>query len=392
MIKSLYVDNFKALNDFRIDFQSVSLLIGANSVGKSTVLQVLELLAYFVKGKEKGELNNYLKERNWSAKDFKSNFNSRKQTVFILTIEIEGESYDWTVHLEAKKEGFALTREFISGTDGKEYLFRTHKKSFAIGTNNEKLPLIDVSFVSSGLSLLDVKIHKNGYPELIAIKQKLQGLQLFDFSATNNLKSDSYLEKGVKIGSSGENFAAYLHSLSKTELANLSEEIQEYVPFFKNIRIIKKGNDKVEIDIEETYGKRRIDAPHLSDGMMRLLAILTLAITNSGYEILLIEEIEDGINPNVAGEIIKTLLATSKNTNKQFILTTHNPLILDWMPVENIHYLYRKEDGSTGQKTFKDSPTVLRNLDYMNPGEIWINFDEKEILEEDTHQETSQEI
>jgi hypothetical protein len=31
-------------------------------------------------------------------------------------------------------------------------------------------------------------------------------------------------------------------------------------------------------------------------------------------------------------------------------------------------------------KRFADSSTVINNLDYMNPGEIWINFDKEAIV------------
>ncbi len=65
----------------------------------------------------------------------------------------------------------------------------------------------------------------------------------------------------------------------------------------------------------------------------------------------------------------------------KFILTTHNPLILDWMLVESIYLLYRNEEsGQVRAKRFSDSSTVINNLDDMNPGEIWINFDKDTII------------
>jgi AAA15 family ATPase/GTPase len=64
MIKSIYIDNFKILTDFQLDFEPVTVLIGENSVGKSTVLQVLELLSYFTQGKKYGTIDNYLLN-NW---------------------------------------------------------------------------------------------------------------------------------------------------------------------------------------------------------------------------------------------------------------------------------------------------------------------------------------
>jgi predicted ATP-dependent endonuclease of OLD family len=80
-------------------------------------------------------------------------------------------------------------------------------------------------------------------------------------------------------------------------------------------------------------------------------------------------------------KIVETLMSIAQSEAKQFILTTHNPLILDWMLVESIYLLYRnKETGEVRAKRFSDSSTVLNNLDYMNPGEIWISFDKESIV------------
>lgn len=380
MIKSLYIDNFKALNRFEIDFQPLTLLIGANSVGKSTILQALELLAYFTKGKEHGELNNYLIQQGWSAKDLKSSLSKRRYITFILKIEIEQIEYKWTVVFTTNKHKIELVSESIDGKHFSSYLTRSKYRSVLIDKNKNHQPITGISFISSGLTLVDEKTHQEICPELIAIKKALNNLAMFDFSSTSTLKSRNQLSLKSNIGRNGENLAAYLYQLSKEDLANLSDALRVYAPFFEKIKITKKSRGEVEIDIKETFNNNHIDATHLSDGMMRLLAILTLALTDSGYQTILIEEIEDGINPNLAGEVIKTLLKVTETTQQQFILTTHNPLILDWVPVESIHFLYRKPDGQIQQKKFKDSPIVLQNLDYMNPGEIWINFKEEELI------------
>lgn len=385
MIKSIYIDNFKALNDFKIEFQPLTLLIGANSVGKSTVLQALELLAYFTKGKEYGELNNYLKERNWSAKDLKSSLSRKRHITFIVEIEVEGIIYIWIIILNIKDNRFEVVSEAITkdneviGDVNNAILFRMKNDAKVYDYELDEVYATVIPFASSTLSFIDDTFN----PILTTIKKALNGLALFDFSATNELKSRNIIVKNAQIGRNGENLAAYLHQLSKDDLAKLSIELQTYAPFFESVNITKRSRNEVEIDIKERFSNNRIDAAHLSDGMMRLLAILTLALTESDYSTMMIEEVEDGINPNLAGEIIKTLIQVTENTNRQFILTTHNPLILDWVPIECIHFLYRDKDGQAKQKTFKDSPTVLKNLDYMNPGEIWINFDESELLKEE---------
>ncbi|MFK7950509.1 MAG: AAA family ATPase [Saprospiraceae bacterium] len=378
MIKSIYIDNFKALNDFKMEFQPLTLLIGANSVGKSTVLQALELLAYFTKGKEFGELNNYLKERGWSAKDLRSNLSRKRHITFRVEFELEESIFEWEIILTITENGFELIKESV--IEGKKKHLWSHNESTFVldDDDDDTLYLIRKPFTSSTLSFFDGYIN----PKLSRIKNYLNNLALFDFSSTEQLKSRNLIVKNAQIGRNGENLAAYLHQLSKEELVNLTTQLQTYAPFFETINIRKRSRNEVEIDIKEKFSNNRIDAQHLSDGMMRLLAILTLALTESGYSTMMIEEIEDGINPNLAGEVIKTLTKVTQETNRQFILTTHNPLILDWVDVASIHFLYRDKKGFVKQKTFNELPTVLQNLDYMNPGEIWINFDKDELIQD----------
>ncbi|WP_396954141.1 AAA family ATPase [Neobacillus niacini] len=64
----LFIDNFKSLQNFKIQFlNKLTVLIGTNSVGKSTVLQTRDLLLYF----GVGELKDYLKKHNWKATELK---------------------------------------------------------------------------------------------------------------------------------------------------------------------------------------------------------------------------------------------------------------------------------------------------------------------------------
>ena len=42
MLKRLYVDNFRCLVDFELNFDSINLFLGENGAGKSTVFDVLE--------------------------------------------------------------------------------------------------------------------------------------------------------------------------------------------------------------------------------------------------------------------------------------------------------------------------------------------------------------
>lgn len=381
MIKTLYIDNFKILNDFRLNFEPVTVLIGENSVGKSTVLQALELLSYFTQGKKYGTLDNYLLNNGWAVKDIKSILSRKQLLTFQLDIALSENVYQWRIEFKVTNNKLSLVTEWIKDETEHEWLFRKSGEAKITNRGGKRLPSVDVSFLSSGLSFLDENSHQNDFSELIALKQYLNNIHFFDFSATDKLKTPSRINDEAVIGKFGEHLTSFLYQQPKTVLVELSKKLADYIPFIKNIRITKKHSGEVELDIQECFNKHFIDANYLSDGMMRILAIISLSLMGETAKTMMIEEIEDGINPYLMEKIVETLMSIAQSEAKQFILTTHNPLILDWMCVESIYLLYRnKETGEVRAKRFSDSSTVINNLDYMNPGEIWLSFDKESIV------------
>ena len=381
MIKTLYIDNFKILNDFRLNFEPVTVLIGENSVGKSTVLQALELLSYFTQGKKYGTLDNYLLNNGWAVKDIKSILSRKQLVIFQLDIVLSENVYQWRIEFKVTNNKLSLVTEWIKDETEHEWLFRKSGEAKITNRNGKRMPSVDVSFLSSGLSFLDENSHKKDFSELIALKQYLNNIHFFDFSATDKLKTPSRINDEPVIGKFGEHLTSFLYQQPKTVLVELSKKLADYIPFIKNIRITKKHSGEVELNIQECFNNHFIEANYLSDGMMRILAIISLSLMGETAKTMMIEEIEDGINPYLMEKIVETLMSIAQSEAKQFILTTHNPLILDWMLVESIYLLYRnKETGEVRAKRFSDSSTVLNNLDYMNPGEIWISFDKESIV------------
>jgi predicted ATPase len=382
MIKSIYIDNFKILNDFRLDFDPVTVLIGENSVGKSTVLQALELLSYFTQGKKYGTLDNYLSGNGWAVKNIKSTLSRKQVVTFQLDIAISDNLYQWRIEFKITTNKLSLITEWIKDEAGHEWLFRKSGDAKIANRDGKRIPTIpDVSFLSSGLSFLDENSHQKDFSELIALKQYLNNIYLFDFSATDKLKSPGRINDEPRICKFGEHLTSFLYRQPKTVLVELSKKLADYIPFIRNIRIKKKHSGEVELDIQECFNNHFLDANYLSDGVMRILAIISLSLMGEKAKTMMIEEIEDGINPYLIEKIVEALKLIAQSEAKQFLLTTHNPLILDWMLVESIYLLYRnKESGQVQAKRFSDSSTVINNLDYMNPGEIWINFDKDTIV------------
>ena len=115
MIKSLYIDNFKALNDFSMDLDPFTVVVGNNMSGKSTVLQALDFLSNIVKE----DFTVFLDRRGWKVADIKSQMQKSQKMTFACDLElmVEGEmvSVQWKIEIlaYALKNMMELSREEI---------------------------------------------------------------------------------------------------------------------------------------------------------------------------------------------------------------------------------------------------------------------------------------
>jgi len=71
MLKKLTIRNFKAIQDMTVEFTPLTVLIGENSCGKSTILQAID----FLRSAAFRDIPEYLREKGWSFEELKSRLN-----------------------------------------------------------------------------------------------------------------------------------------------------------------------------------------------------------------------------------------------------------------------------------------------------------------------------
>ena len=72
-LRSIYVDNFKSLVDFRLSLAPFTCLIGLNGSGKSTVLQAIDFISRLFKG----NVSQWLEQRQWKPGDLNSKLSGK---------------------------------------------------------------------------------------------------------------------------------------------------------------------------------------------------------------------------------------------------------------------------------------------------------------------------
>jgi predicted ATPase len=118
------------------------------------------------------------------------------------------------------------------------------------------------------------------------------------------------------------------------------------------------------------------------DGFLRLLAVFAQLSKKQSF--LLLDEIENGINP----ELIEFLMDTLVGACPQILITTHSPMVLNYLEddiaIKGVVYLYKEQNGATQAVHLFNIPSMREKLTVMGPGEVYDDTSLTQLLEEIT--------
>ena len=106
----------------------------------------------------------------------------------------------------------------------------------------------------------------------------------------------------------------------------------------QDIGFERTDDDMVMVRLKESFSEERryCDAPLLSDGTLRVLSIAAALLSVPEGSLVSIEDIDNGVHPSRAGLLLERIFAVAQSRNLNVLITTHNPALLDALPVEAI--------------------------------------------------------
>ena len=403
MIKSIWIDNFKSLVDFKLDLAKFSCLVGLNGSGKSTVLQAMD----FLSRQMSGELDQWLKERQWNIKDINSKFSPKSNIDFV--VEVEDKTFGvitWSGSFN--REELRCTRERIMAR-GRVYL-RVNDGIYSIRRGKENSVRVKARYIdgnrrrrirsarilpSAERSLISFNYEGSIVSQLreiqlndivIALRNSIAEIKSLDLLSPGNLRANTKTSEIIyhrgKMGLGGQRFSGFLHEYGEDRKEILKRKLSKVYPELEKIETKSLKSGIKQLAIHERFNGKSLEttARHVNDGLLRLMAIFSQMDT--GAEFLLFDEIENGINP----ELIAFVLDSLVNSNHQILVTSHSPMILNFLEddvaKEGVIYLYKNKEGITKAIKLFDIPSLGKKLEFMGPGEAYIDTDLTKLYRE----------
>ncbi len=389
MIKSFYIDNFKSLVDFRLPpgphlLDSFTCLVGLNGAGKSTVLQAFDFVGHLANG----QVATWLKQREWKAADLTSRFLKKKLIQFELAIEVPGEGrIVWSGSFNTTE--MRCTAESVTVNTDQQVLHIKEGQLSVSGTDSKppvQYPIRSMKYEGSTLSFIDVR---DVHPALGVLKRVAANLRSLDLLSPQSMRRRA--KEGADIGYGGERLGAFIHGLSAKNKAALTKVLKKFYPQVSELSTTALRAGWKDLRIVEQYDSAQLmpsrlesDARQVNDGLLRVLAILSqVSIPETaghsaqpeglGQSCVLFDEIENGINPELMQKLVQLLLGAER----QVIVTTHSPMVLNYLPDEvakkSVLLLYRNNAGHTKAIRLFDLPSTQKKLTLLGPGEVFVD-------------------
>lgn len=323
MIKSLSIRNFKALREVDAELRPLTVIVGPNASGKSSILQAISVLSWHV-----SKFHSTLEPpREWSLPLLRSQ-NSLGNSIIGCRFEIDDTELD--AEFNISKDRFHCDYRF---------------------TWNFQL-----------LYLEPRKLSIPSYPKDVSLSLPADGEGL------SSILAGLYLERP-------ERFSAII------------DRLKSVVPSLLNIRVKRVPVEPTIVGYELLFdmkGAEGIPAIAVSEGTLLTLGLLTALSMKDTPQVVLIDELERSLHPKALGELVQQIRRLQEqDPTLQVVATSHSPYLLDHLRPEEVLLTSLSEEGHAIVRRLAEHPDYERWKDLMAPGEFWSTVGEDWITQKD---------
>lgn len=382
----LRIRNYRALRDVELrDLTPLTVFIGPNGSGKSTVLDALAFLAEAVSGnlQQAWEKRNRFAGMRTRGSDGPIEFeveyyisNDIPRLHYKLSIDEESGLlyvfYESITEPEAQLERLIELVHAEPAPQGYDKVFRVNiyerdGNPGKVYPNMSTEPILYSTFLFSDENNRNIVA-----PKTFALSEALKSYRYIHLT-DDHLKGYSDAGPREKLSANGDNLPNvlyYLHTKHPEALAQITAQLRRWVPGLADIVTEITSDERLLLRFKDAPFEKPLPAQYMSDGTMRLAALLTLLYEPNAIGLLGLEEPENELHPRLLPRLAEELIKATET--RQLLVATHSPALLDALEPEQVWILHRGEDGYTQATRTADIPNVKELVEDGSPlGYLW---------------------
>ncbi|MEW6741786.1 MAG: AAA family ATPase [Planctomycetota bacterium] len=357
MIERIYIDNYRTLVNCEINLRAVSLLLGPNSTGKSSVLDLTRTIKRFVGGV--GLVSELFPSTNLTR------WQSLDEQIFEIDLRTTHGLCRYALRLKHAQdrrrcrvlsEALAVDQKpLFSFADGQIQLFNDL---------HEPGPKMSYDWNRSGLAAIYAR-HDN--IKLTEFKQRLEST-LFLRPCPQIMETDSP-EEAEELDLAGLNFPSWYRFIARQDISrqlDLLSELRQVIEGFDSLRLEGPADSTVTLRVLIKPDGAKAPLPfkfgELFDGQRQLIVLHALLFGMSDEKrVLFLDEPDNYLAPREVEPWLTALIDAPGRSISQAIIISHHPEVIDHLAKEKGIWFTRDSAGLTRVETGRaDDTTRLR--------------------------------
>ena len=393
MITELRLRNWKSFFDATLFIDPITVIIGTNASGKSNIFDALKLLSALA---SPIDIMDIAKNVRGGAEGIIR----RGEPMCNLTITMEGDKsreqliYEVTLAFDEQRNVYIKDESLILATTKKNLVMFERKDLDEMNKS-----LVSVALYTEGKPRYQNFSAKTSVLSQIEYVNCVRRIKDSTLTVVNNLRKirlsnpipermRDFAPLSKTIAEDASDLAGYLANLDEELKSVTYEAILKYLkPLpdrdIKSIRADKiPMTDKAMLFCTEEWTAghtQEQSALGMSDGTLRFAGIIAMLITAEDKALILLEELDKGVHPSRAKDLVKMLKEIGKQKQLDIICTTHNATFVDELGpqmIPFISYIKRNEEnGCTDIHLLEENEQLARLMASKSVGDMMTNND-----------------
>lgn len=393
MIKAIYLNGFLSFKTAEAHLTSpATLLLGINGSGKTNCIRAIQLLYEGINLRLETLINTWggIKEVIHSG-----NAASSEDSVFTfefifdpIIISQYGYSFEGEVVYKVRLKENGIPNSFrvdeqisyfpksnepllLLDTVGKEVAYLLKTNDFEQGEHTP-FPLRQTG--RKELALSEVTDYL-AFAPLVAIRKAIEDIRLYTHFNTLPDSKIRGLQESISYDNAlvngGDNLARVLNQFSinfSAKFYEILDWLKKVNPHFKDIRFNHFGQ-KILITLIEDGLDKAVNINNISDGTLRFLCQLAIFCNPNPGSLIVIDEPETCLHPDMLNSIATLIKMASKQT--PVIVATHSPQLLNHFSLNDVLVFEKNTENQTVACTFSASD-FEDDEDADQPGRLWV--------------------
>lgn len=389
MLTEIHIKNFKSIADDSIALGRVNVFIGENGCGKSNILEALAFASTSM-------ISDSIDKDILAGKGVRiakpslmvNSFKGKKQNPEIC-IEIKAENEEKPFVVKAFPDSDDIhsakwIRLALSiGLFEVELLIEGLNEAIKIRTKELEMAIEKINQSKQDISYLKTDIQN--------VISSLKNTSDFLIYCLNTPALRGLTQQSLKepVGIHGENLDMLIANFSKEE----NEKLKRYTYLIDwldaylfdmqdsmRLKGYKQNLSKSRLYFTDKYmaSKNNIfSSENANEGILHLLFYLAVMISKDTPKCFAIDNIESCLNPHLCRHLMTEICKLAKENDKQVLITTHNPAILDGLNLYDdeirLFEVKRNDKGQTQTRRIKLKPQVQNEVtgETFKLSELW---------------------